>query len=156
MSLDRELRRRQRDALIETDDQSLIDHLGLRYGQKKTWPVRLTGNRDIGSYVFESRISKILEGDDLHLPIHEAVAIELKNWLESEGGICDADLITNTDVYKPAAANYFASKILANMDSNLSRQYLQCYRRLRREARPRLRGNLSDGIEVVKIIRPSP
>ena len=117
-----------------------------------TWPTALTVNADITKFVFEQGITRMLEGSNAYTDVHEAVAVELKNWLESEGGIHDADKITNTSIYEPAAANYFASKILANRNKDLSLQYFQAYRRLRREARPKLSEEIASGGSVARVV----
>jgi len=117
-----------------------------------TWPTALTVNADITKYVFEQGILRMLESGNDFTPVHNAVAIELRNWLESDGGISDADKITNTEIYEPAAANYFASKIIANRLPELSLNYFQAYRRLRREARPKLIDEQASGGSVAKVV----
>lgn len=116
------------------------------------WPSALTVNSDIIKYVFEQGITRMLEGANTYSEVHAAVAEEIRNWIESEGGIPDADKITNTDIYKPAAANYFASKILANRNEELSLNYFKAYRRLRRETRPTLSEEYAQGGTVAKVV----
>jgi|SaaInlV_165m_DNA_1040744.scaffolds.fasta_scaffold22499_4 hypothetical protein len=116
------------------------------------WPAALTTNADIISYVFEQGITRMLEGANTYAEVHNAVAEELRNWVESDGGINDADNITNTSIYVPAAANYFASKILANRDADLSLQYFKAYRRLRREARPKLNAEIASGGKIARVV----
>jgi len=116
------------------------------------WPTALTTNADIIKYVFEQGITRMLEGANTYSEVHNAVADELRNWVESDGGIADADKITNTGIYIPAAANYFASKILANRDAELSLSYFKAYRRLRREARPKLSAEIASGGKIAKVV----
>ena len=100
------------------------------------WPSALTTNSDITTYVFEQGITRMLESGDFD-NLHQGVATEVRNWLESNS-IDDADDVSNTSAFAPAAANLFVSKLLVNRDKQLSDHYRLEYLRLMRNTRAEL------------------
>jgi len=117
------------------------------------WPLALTVDADItsGKYVQEQGLTRTLESGDFSA-LHQGVSEEIRNWLESKGGIHDADKITNTSVFKPAAAHLFVSKVLANREIELSRYYGELYAIKLREASAKVSVDLASGGVVAKVV----
>lgn len=116
------------------------------------WPSALTDNTDILKNVWEQGITRMLESGNAYTDVHTAVSTELRIWLENDGGVPDADLVTNTADFVPAAAHYFCSKILANRDKELSDRYFSSYTRLRKEVNPKLSEQMARGGSVAKVV----
>ena len=117
------------------------------------WPLALTVDADItsGRYVQEQGLTRTLETGDFSA-LHEGVSEEIRNWVESKGGIADADKISNTEVFKPAAAHLFVSKVLANRDLELSREYGRIYSIKLREANAKVTVDPASGGVVAKVV----
>lgn len=98
------------------------------------WPSALTTNADITKFIFEQGVTRILETGGSFSDLHTGVALEVRNWLESNS-VSDADDITNATAFAGAAANLFASKLLASRDEKLSDHYRLEYLRLMRNTR---------------------
>ena len=117
------------------------------------WPSALTTDSDITTkFTFEQGITRILESGNDFSAVHQAVAKEIRNWLESKGGVPDADKITNSSDYQDAAAQLFASRILQNRMPELSQVYFNTYIRLRSEVTPRLSSEFATGGSVGKVV----
>jgi len=101
------------------------------------WPTALTTNADILKHVFSQGITRTLEGGNSFSDLHEGVALQVRNELESRG-IPDADKITNTSAYIPAAANLFASLIYRDTQPELSDSYFSSYLNRMKNTRPEI------------------
>jgi len=117
------------------------------------WPLALTVDADItsGRYVQEQGLDRTLETGDF-TALHQGVSEEVRNWVESKGGISDADKITNTSIFKPAAAHLFVSKVIANRDIELSRYYGEIYAIKLREACAKVSVDIASGGTVAKVV----
>ena len=105
------------------------------------WPTALTTNADILKYIWEQGITRKLQSGNNYDDLHEGVAIEIRNWLESKGGVNNADNIINVDAFKPAAAHLFWGKVIRNVDLDLSETYIQKHLALLRSTRPDLKAD---------------
>jgi hypothetical protein len=90
------------------------------------WPTALTTNGDILKHVFSQGITRNLESGNDFTELHNGVSDQVRNELESRG-TPDADAVTNTSAFVPAAANLFASLIYRDTHADLSASYFASY-----------------------------
>ncbi len=101
------------------------------------WPDAITSNEDLKKFTFVQGVTRILEDGNDYQDLHEGVAIEVKLWLQANG-IPDADDVTNSDDFKPAATHLFVAKLLRDRDPDLAREYNNKFLALMRSTRPDL------------------
>lgn len=119
-----------------------------------TWPTTLTTDADVLKYVWEQGIDRILESGNAYTNLHIGVATEIRLWLESKGGVNDADNILNTSDFEAAAAHLFFAKIIRDRDADLSELYIGKYLAILRSTRPELGTNNDPGSSgtVAKVV----
>ena len=123
------------------------------------WPTALTDNDDLKRFVFVQLITDLLEGANTFAELHEGAAIAIREWLEGDGGIDNADNIVNTDSFKQVAANWVIWQILRGQVEpefqKLAAEYRIEYFRLIRRTTPlnaagQERGGIVASVHVVK------
>lgn len=123
------------------------------------WPTALTVNSDMKKFVFVQLITDLLETANSLDDLHEGAAIAIREWLQSDGGIDDADNIQNTDSFKQVAANWVVWQILRGQIEpeykQLADEYRIEYFRLIRKttalnAEGKERGGVVGSVHVVK------
>lgn len=118
------------------------------------WPSALSVDADLLKHAYEQGITRLLEAGNTYTALHQGVALEIRNWVEGEGGIKDADLITNTTIYAPASALWVLAKIIKNRDLQLSKSYEdEGWKRLRQANKvAQLSEDMASGGGVARIV----
>ena len=123
------------------------------------WPVALTDNTDLKKHVFVQLIVDLLEGSNTFDELHKGAAIAIREWLQSDGGIDDADNVKNSDSFKPVSANWVVWQILRGQIETeykaLADEYrIEYFRLIRRttalNAEGKERGGVVGSVHVVK------
>jgi len=117
------------------------------------WPTTITTNDDIKKHVWEQGLTdRFPEAGNDFDDLHESVAIEVRLWLESKGGVDNADRIENPTDFAPAASYLFASKALLNRDRDLSKEYRFGFLRRMSSTQPKLSQDPASGGVTAKIV----
>ena len=123
------------------------------------WPIALTDNTDLTRFVFVQLITDLLEGANTFDELHKGAAIAIREWLESDGGIDDADNIQNPNSFKQVSANWVIWQILRGQVGtefkDLANEYRIEYFRLIRKTtalnqKGKERGGVLGSVHVVK------
>jgi len=93
------------------------------------WPTALTVDSDLTKHVFFQGLTRILETGNF-ANVHISATTEIGHWLETDGGIPDRDLISNTDDFVPAAAHLVAAKVIRAEYPDQADQMMTEWRRL--------------------------
>lgn len=94
------------------------------------WPSAITTNADLIAHAFEPGLTRLLESGDSYTAMHASVSQEVKQWLESKGGIPDADDVLNPLDFAIPAVKLFIARALESRDPALAANYLKEYLRL--------------------------
>lgn len=117
------------------------------------WPSTLTDNTSVLKYEFVQGISRVLESGNSYTELHQGVADEIRIWLESEGGVPDADLIENTADFVPAAVNLFLAKMFrgrGNLD--MAEEHNRKFIAKMKTTSPRLSSQVESGGIVARVV----